>query len=293
MYYAFPLLAVLFWAGNTVVNKLTVGAINPAEIGFYRWLFAAVLLTPFLLRPALRSWSTAKPYMGKIFILGFLGMAVYQSLAYFAAPKTSATNMGIILSLMPMMSLTLAILALGQKLTMGALVGSIVSFLGVLLVISEGNLLSLLSHGINMGDAMMLIATLSYAIYSTLLKKWQIPLSAMTMLYLQVLVAVIILFPLFLWSPKVGLTSANVPLILYACVFASIAAPLAWMTGIKHLGPSSTAGFFNLGPIITAVIAWLMLSEQLATYHFIGGGMTIFGVILSERWTRPWRQHSA
>ena len=293
MYYAFPLLAVIFWAGNTVVNKLTVGAIYPSEIGFYRWLFAALLLTPFLVRPALRSWPTAKHYLGKIFVLGFLGMAVYQSLAYFAAPKTTATNMGIILSLMPMMSLTLAILVLGQKLTLGALFGSVVSFAGVLWVISEGNLTNLLHHGMNMGDAMMLVATLSYAIYSTLLKKWQIPLSAMTMLYLQVLVAVIILFPLFLWSPKVGLNTTNLPLIVYACIFASIAAPLAWMTGIKHLGPSSTAGFFNLGPVITAVIAWFILSEQLSSYHFIGGGMTIFGVLLSERWTRPWRKSNA
>ena len=289
MYYAFPLLAVVLWAGNTTVNKLTVGAINPTEIGFYRWLLAAIILTPFLLRPAIRSWSVSKQHAGKIFFLGFLGMAVYQSLAYFAAPKTSATNMGIIQSLMPLISLTLAIMTLGQRLTMGALVGSVVSFSGVLLVISGGSLSDLIDKGINMGDAMMLIATFSYAVYSILLKKWQIPLPAMTMLYWQVLVGVIVLFPVFWWSPKMGLDAQNIPLIIYACLFASIAAPLAWMTGIKHLGPSSTASFFNLGPVITAVIAWLILSEQLASYHFIGGGMTILGVIISERWTRPWR----
>ena len=50
MQYAFPLLAVIFWAANTVVNKMTVGVIFPAEIGFYRWVFAAALFTPFILR---------------------------------------------------------------------------------------------------------------------------------------------------------------------------------------------------------------------------------------------------
>lgn len=293
MYYAFPLLAVLFWAGNTVVNKLTVGAIFPAEVGFYRWLFACVLLTPFLLRPTLKAWPLLKQYGGKIVLLGLLGMAVYQSLAYFAAPSTSATNMGIVLSLMPMMSLVMAVLMLGQQLTRGALVGAFCSFIGVIWVMSGGNVTSLAQNGINTGDGMMLIATLSYALYSTLLKKWQIPLPAMQLLYAQVVVAVVILLPLFLLSPHAGLNATNLPLVLYACVFASIAAPLTWMTGIKYLGPSRTTIFFNLVPILTALIAAAVLNETLAGYHLAGGGLTLFGVLLSERWQQPLRHQPA
>ncbi|OEY65913.1 DMT family transporter [Marinobacter sp. X15-166B] len=289
MYYAFPLLAVLFWAVNTVVNKLTVGVIFPAEIGFYRWLFAAALLTPVLLRPTLRAWPVVNAHLGKIFVLGLLGMAVYQSLAYFAAPKTSATNMGIVLALMPVMSLIMAMLTLGFRLTMGAVVGSVFSFVGVLIVITSGDLGTLAQQGINGGDGMMLVAVFAYAVYSTLLKRWQIPLTAMQLLYAQVLVAVVVLFPMFLLSPKAGLNGDNLPLVLYACVFASIGAPLAWMTGIKHLGPSRTTVFFNLTPVLTAIIAAFWLSETLGMHHFAGGGLTLFGVLLSERWTRPVR----
>lgn len=287
MQYAFPLLAVLFWSANTVVNKMTVGVIFPAEVGFYRWLFAGLLFTPFMLRPVMRNWSNIRPNILKIFVLGVLGMAIYQSLAYFAAPKTSATNMGIILSLMPMMSLGMAIIALGQRLTMGAIVGAVCSFTGVLLVVSHGDLRSITEQGISMGDAMMLIATLAYALYSTLLKYWQMEIPALQLLYLQVLVAIIVLFPLFWFSEKTGLNSTNLPLVLFACVFASIAAPLAWMRAIRALGPSRTAVFFNLMPILTIIIAALVLSERLAFYHAIGGGLTLFGVLLSERWTRP------
>ncbi len=42
-------------------------------------------------------------------------------------------------------------------------------------------------------------------------------------------------------------------------------------------------------PILTIIIAALVLSERLALYHAVGGGLTLFGVILSERWTRPLR----
>ena len=69
MQYAFPLLAVLFWSANTVVNKMTVGVIFPAEVGFYRWLFAGLLFTPFILRPVLRNWSNIRPHLLKIVVL--------------------------------------------------------------------------------------------------------------------------------------------------------------------------------------------------------------------------------
>ena len=101
MQYLFPLLAVFIWAGNTVVNKLAVGIIQPAEIGFFRWLLVGLALTPFMLGPVLRNRRYILANLGKFVVLGLLGMAVYQNLAYYAAALTSATNMGIILSLMP------------------------------------------------------------------------------------------------------------------------------------------------------------------------------------------------
>lgn len=293
MQYLYPLLAILIWAGNTVVNKLAVGVIFPAEIGFYRWVLAGILFTPFMLKPVLANWTTIKPNLGKIFILGVLGMAVYQSLAYFAATLTSATNMGIILSLMPMMALTLSITSLGNRLTAGALVGAVLSFGGVLVVISAGSLSTLIEQGVNVGDAMMLVATLAYAVYSTLLKKWQLRMPPLQLLYLQILVAIIVLLPLFVLSPKAGLSPSNIPLILYACIPTSMLAPLMWMHAISRLGPSRTTLFFNLLPIVTALIAAAALGERLALYHLLGGALTLGGVVLAERWKTPLQARSA
>jgi len=100
-----------------------------------------------------------------------------------------------------------------------------------------------------------------------------------------VLVAVVVLFPLYVMSPKTGLTLQNIPLVLYACLLASMLAPLAWMQAVQRLGPSRTTLFFNLLPLITALIAAVVLKEQLAMYHLVGGLLTLGGVILSERWT--------
>ncbi|MCV4273046.1 DMT family transporter [Pseudomonas capsici] len=290
MQYAFPLLTILIWAANTVITKASSLVIFPSEIGFYRWLLAGLLFTPFMLRPVWKNRALIKPVLGKIVILGVLGMAVYQSLAYFAAGMTTATNMGIIQSLVPMMALGLSIACLGNRLTFGALLGALLSFAGVVVVVSAGNLNALVEQGINRGDAMVLVAAAAYAVYSTLLKKWQLCLPPLQLLYLQILVAIIVLFPLFILSPRTGLNMSNIPLVLYAAIPTSMLAPWLWMTSIMRLGPSRTTLFFNLMPIATALIAAVFLGEQLALYHLTGGALTLCGVILAERWKTPLRQ---
>jgi len=286
--YAFPLLAVVIWSGNTVVSKMAAGTIAPAEISFYRWLLAALLFTPLALRPVLRNWPAIRPQLGRIAVLGLLGMVVYQSLAYYAAYLTTATHMGIIGSLTPMMVLALSILLLGQRLTAGAVAGSLVSIVGVLVVVSSGDLGTLLKSGANMGDGLMLLAMLAYAIYVILLKRWGMKgVPALQLLYLQIVVAVVALLPLYLLTPRVGLSAANLPLVAFAGLGASMLAPLVWMHTVAHIGPSRASMFFNLIPLFTALIAAVVIGESLAAYHAVGGVLTVAGVLLAELWKAP------
>ncbi|MEE3927349.1 DMT family transporter [Pseudomonas viridiflava] len=287
MQYAFPLLTIFIWSVNTVITKAASEVIFPSEIGFYRWLLAGMLFTPFMLLPVWRNRAAIRPLLGKIVVLGALGMAVYQSLAYFAAGMTTATNMGIIQSLVPVMALGLSIACLGTRLTWGALLGAVISFGGVIVVVAAGNLTGLIEQGMNRGDAIVLFAAAAYALYSMLLKKWQLRLPPLHLLYMQILVAIVVLFPLFILSPRTGLNASNIPLVLYAAIPTSMLAPWLWMTSIMRLGPSRTTLFFNLMPIATALIAAVALDEQLALYHLYGGALTLCGVILAERWKTP------
>lgn len=289
MTYLLPLLTILIWAGNTIVTKVAADWIAPAEIGFYRWLLAGLLFTPFLLRPVLANRRVIAASLGKIAVLGVLGMALYQSAAYFAATRTSATHMAIIMSLVPIITLAMTIVSLKQRLTYGALIGAVVSFLGVLLVVSQGDLGLLASQGVNEGDLVILIAGIAYAGYGTLLKKWHIPIPPLQLLYLQIVVAVIAQFPLFAMSEKTGLNSHNIPLVLYACIPTSMLAPWLWMKAIALLGPSRAMLCFNLLPILTILLAALTLGEHLAIYHVYGGLLTLGGVVLAERWRTPLR----
>ena len=281
--YLFPLIAVLIWSINTVVSKLAASSIGAAEIGFFRWLVAAVLFTPFVLPSVWRRRAEVRAQLPRLIVLGLLGMVVYQSLAYYAAYLTTATHMGIIGSLTPMMVLALSITLLGQRLRWGALLGSLLAIAGVSLVVSSGNPVNLFTQGLNGGDALMFIAMLAYAVYNILLKRWATPrLSTVQWLYLQILVAVVAQLPLYLLSPKTGLNATNLPLVGFAGIMASIAAPLLWMIAVARIGPSRASMFFNLVPIFTALIAVVALGEPLALHHAVGGALTIAGLLLAE-----------
>ena len=99
--------------------------------------------------------------------------------------------------------------------------------------------------------------------------------------------------PVYWASPKVGITANNWYLVAYAGTLASILASWMWMTAVVRLGPSRSIMFFNLTPLLTALIAAVWAKEHLQTYLWIGGAMTIAGVVLAERWKTPLRKGKA
>ncbi|WBL73866.1 DMT family transporter [Serratia liquefaciens] len=283
----FPLLAVLIWSINAVVSKLSATAIDPAAISFYRWLLALITLTPFVLPGVIRHWSAIRANWWKLLVLGMLGMVLYQSLAYYAAHSVSALFMGIIVSLIPLLTILISIVLLRVAPTVGIAIGSLLSLGGLIWLVSAGNPGELLQHGIGKGEWMMLAATASYALYGVLTKRWAIALPNWQSLYVQILFGVVLLLPNFLMAQDVSLTSQNIPLVLFAGIPASIVAPYLWIHGVMRLGANTASIFMNLAPVFTAIIAVLFLHEHLHSYHLIGGGITLLGVILSQRLRTP------
>lgn len=285
----YPLVAVMIWAMNAVVNKLSAGVIEPATISFYRWVLAGIILTPFCLRGTLTNWAKIRPLLGKLAFLGFLGMALYQCLAYYAAHTISATMIGIFLSLTPLLTILLSLVILRTPLTIGLVIGSLLSFFGITWLISGGNPKLLLEIGVGKGELMMLVASSAYALYGVLTMKWKITISTWQSLYWQVIFGIIILIPLFLFAGNVAITRDNVALILFAGIPASIIAPFLWLQGVARLGASKTSLFMNLSPLFTAIISIIFLHETLENYHIVGGGISLVGVMIAQQMNQEFR----
>ena len=293
MFYLFPLITVAIWAGNAIVNKMAFSVIDPGAISFYRWFFALVMLTPFVAKSVWRDRAIIKPYLTKLAFLGLLGMVLNQSLGYFAAATTTATNIALIISLVPLISMFLSVPILGQRLSPFALIGAVLSLSGLVLMLSHGDVKSLISQGIKQGDMLMLIAAAVYALYCVLLKRWKMPFSTWKSVYVQCLFAVVMLTPLLLTSHRMAITASAVPLIAYAALLASVIAPWLWMLSIERLGADRTAMFMNLLPIMAAGIASVMLNEHLEAYHYIGGIMVLTGVALAQKRIKAKKQAAA
>ncbi|MBB3287972.1 MULTISPECIES: DMT family transporter [Rhizobium] len=288
-----PLLTVLIWSGNTVVTKASAGVISPGSISFYRWLLAFVVLLPFVGRAAWHNRALLRQHWLKLATLGALGMVIYQSLAYEAAKTTSAVNMGVIVALMPLLSTFFASLLAGEKLTATSLIGGGISLIGLVYLTSQGDPIRLVDGGFHIGDGLMIIAVLSNALYGVMLRRWTMPIPMWQQLFWQIGFSTLLLIPIFLMGDISPITTANLPLILYAAIPTSLVAPLCWMIGIQRLGASRTSLLINLLPIIVAALAWALLGEQLHAYHAIGGALALIGVGLGLRKTPAKKEEAA
>ncbi|TFF76039.1 DMT family transporter [Aeromonas taiwanensis] len=278
----FPLLAILIWAANTVVSKAAAGVVDPAAISFYRWVIAALALSPFCLPALWRRRSEIRPWFGKLLVLSLLGMVLYQCLAYYAAHSTSATNMGVIGSLLPLLTLLQGALFFGQRPGKQALLGMSLSLFGVLWLLGQGEPLALLRTGINPGDGMMLLGAASYALYGLLIRRWQLPFGPWLNLYLQILLAVLLLVPVALSAESLAVPREGWGMVLFAGIASSLFAAYCWMRGLASLGPERTSVFMNLMPLCTALIAVITLGEPIHGYHLLGGGLILGGVMLAQ-----------
>lgn len=282
MKYLFPLITVCIWAGNTIVNKLAASSIEPSAMSFYRWLVAVFVLSPFCLPSIIKNHKKIRPYLMKLAFLSLIGMVIHQSLSYYAALTTTASNQALILSLVPLFAIFLSVPLLSKSISSTSILGGVIAISGLIFMLGKGDFAYLLHQDVTIGDILMIIASASYGAYCVLLKKWNMPLSNWTMVYLQGLFALLMLTPLWLTSNQLIPSPSSLPLIAYAGFGASILAPWLWVRAIKLIGADTSAMFMNLVPIFAMLMASSILGETVYYYHMIGGLLVLAGVVISQ-----------
>ncbi|MCY1305655.1 carboxylate/amino acid/amine transporter [compost metagenome] len=183
---------------------------------------------------------------------------------------------------MPLFTTLLALPMIGARPSRVVWLGCMLSFFGLAVLISGGDPSQLWQTGMGLGEFLMLMASLSYAIYCLLLKRWQLPLPTWESLYVQIACGLLVLMPAFLLSPSVRLTAQNLPLVFYAGLLASALAPGMWNHALGIIGAERISVFMNLTPLFTALLAILMLGEELHSYHALGGGLILIGIAVVQ-----------
>jgi drug/metabolite transporter (DMT)-like permease len=284
--YTLLTLTTLFWAGNAIAGKLAAGVISPVALTLARWVIACIAFY-FFARPHLnRDWPIVRRHLPLLFALGALGFSAFNIGLYCALNYTTAINVTIEQSAMPVLIILANYLFFSQRITGLQGVGVLLTITGVLVTATRGSPLTVLETGVNRGDAIMMLCVLLYGSYTVALRyrpdiHWttlMFALSFSAMLFAAPFYAVEILRDGFeMPVPKAW------AIIAYTAIFPSMMSQLFFIRGVSMLGANRAGLFINLVPIFAAILAVVILAESFRPYHLAGLLLVLGGIAMAER----------
>jgi drug/metabolite transporter (DMT)-like permease len=283
MAYLFLSLTALFWAGNFVLGRSMHLVIPPIVMAELRWLLALLIIFPFLLPKLKKHKTLILKHWPILTLLSVLSVASFNTFIYIGLTITTATNATILQSVIPIAILVISALWLKEAVSKQQWLGVFISLSGVLILITKGDLASLLDYSINQGDIYVLIAVFLWAIYSILLRYRPTELDGFTFFGITVLIGSIALLPFSLieyyyFSPVIVWQNSSLLTILYMAIFPSILAYIFWNKGVSELGAAKAGLFIHLMPCFGLILSSFFLNEKIYTFH-IGGILLIFSGI--------------
>ena len=290
---AYLLIATALWAGNAIAGRVLVasGAVAPITLSTVRWGLAALLLLPLGWRvflPKSPLWQNKKRFV----ILGLFGVGSYNVPLYLALQTSTAINVTLIGASMPIWMLFIGAVFYQEKPNLLQLIGAIVSLVGVAIVLTRGDLSTLLSMQIVVGDLFIMLATILWAFYSWMLSRPGAS-SERQWPWAQFLMAQV--FAGLLWTgffdgfeiaaghAYLDLNLWTGSLILFIAVGSSLIAYRCWGLGVTGAGPTVAAFFANFIPLFTAVLSAAMLREPPHLFHGLAFALIVTGIIVSSR----------
>lgn len=282
MPYLLLVLTTLFWSGNFVLSRGMHAAIPPLALSFWRWALASLILAFFGLRHLHAERQLAMQHKNFLIIQGLLGVAGFNSLIYFAMQTTTAINAALVNSCTPIIIVLISWARFKDRLSLRQCLGVAISLGGVMLIISRGDLTTLLHLQFNDGDILVFIAACLWSFYSVNLKKYPRRLHPLAYQTAIAMVGLATLLPLYLLEIAAGKTMpvnpSTVITIVYVAIFASVLAFIFWNRAVSMLGANIAGPFIHLMPVFSTILAVFFLGETLTRNHmmailFIFGGI--------------------
>jgi len=289
-YLAYTLLvfATFCWSGNFIVGKFAhLFEVPPLTLNFFRWVSVWLILIPFTYKEIYNNLSHIKKNLIVIGFMGIITISTFNSVVYFALNYTQVINAVLVLSAIPAATIVISALMNVDKTNKYQLIGLMLSVIGICAIISNADIKKIINLSFNKGDLWMLVCVITWALYSTLLKKNKFKFSQFTLIQLMVSVGIIFLIPQFFYERSIGLelnlNKSFVVILLYVVIFPALAAYFCWQKGIEIVGPNRATMFIQLMPLLSAVLAIIIFKEKFEMYHFVGAAFILTGIYLSNR----------
>ena len=289
---SYLLIATALWAGNAIAGRVLVasGAVSPITLSTVRWGLAALLLLPLgwrVFAPSSALWLNKKRFL----LLGLFGVGSYNALLYLALETSTAINVTLIGASMPIWMLLIGAIFYQTKPRLLQLVGAVVSLFGVAIVLTRGDLSTLLSMEMVLGDLLIMLATITWALYSRMLtrpgssteRQWPWAQFLMAQVFAGLLwTGFFDSFEIAAGHAYLDLNLWTASLILFVAIGPSLIAYRCWGLGVNGAGPTVAAFFANFIPLFTAIFSAAILGEPPQLFHGVAFALIVTGIWVSS-----------
>lgn len=284
---AYLLLTVIIWGNTFPTAKYVLGIMPPTVFASTRYLLAALTLMAVLawregLKPPRR--QDLLPLIG----LGFLGVTMMQLLWSNALSLSTASKGAILIATSPIWAMILGSLR-GQRLSVLAWGGVLLSFAGVFLVINNSLTAITVGGGHILGDLMFLSVAFCWALFSVLSPPYLTRLGPLYVSGWSMLFGALLLSPVMLWgwndTPWAEIAPSHWVAFLYTAILAGALGYLFWYEGINRLGVPRSVIYSYLIPVFAMISAVTFLGEHVSLVQLIGAAVVIFGLVITRQAT--------
>ncbi len=276
--------AVIVWGASFIATKIALREISPITVVWLRFSMGVIILG---LAVALRNQLSLlrRSEWAYFALLGFLGVALHQWLQSNGLQTSEAGTTAWIVSMTPVFMAVLGWIILKEKLGWIKIAGILLAFIGVLIVVSKGDIRSIsIGKFGTPGDKLILISALNWAVFSALSRRGLKTHPATLMMFYVMSFGWLFISILFFARQNISeigkLTINGWFGITFLGVFCSGLAYIAWYDALQALTTAQTGVFLYIEPLITVVVAFFILGEAITSALLIGGAVIILGVWL-------------
>ncbi len=280
----------LISAGTYLFAKRTLQEIPALPLGLIRFSGASLTLGLLLLR--LRPPGQRMPPRAlwrKLLLLSFVAVPINQGFFLYGLQLSTAGHAALLYMLTPLFVLLLAQALIGESPGWRTALGTALALAGTVFVLVQRGLD--LSRGPLVGDLLILVAVVAWAVYTTegrevVSQAGTLPTIAWTMIGGTLLFLPIGLGSLLVPANRLAVAHASNAAwsgLAYLILMTSVVAYLFWYWALKHLAAARVAIFANLQPLATAFLAHVFLGERV-TLAFVGGALVVICGVLLAQW---------
>ena len=281
------LFAVVAWGASFIATKIGVKDVTPITVVWLRFGMGVVILGIAVIARKEFAWP-ARNEWAYFALLGLLGITWHQWLQSTGLVTAQASTTAWIVATTPIFMALLGWLVLKERLTVLQTAGIGLAAVGVLVVVSNGNLTSIFSGKFGTpGDYLIMLSAPNWAVFSTLSRRGlQKHPAARMMLYVMTfgwLFSSIGFFAGGHFSQIPKLSAGGWIGVSFLGIFCSGLAYIAWYDGLQAIAASQVGAFLYLEPLVAVVVAGVILSEPITWISLTGGGVILLGVYLVNR----------